>query len=413
MSYLHARREKLGGYLPARHAQSPARCRSPRSIRSAGSSKARRARRIDDDGVRAHALAAAEGPDHRQAHRSDRRRRSAHLRHAVAVPAGRDLFVRRPALRARGPRRAALLQGSEGRPDPRGRHHRSRRDVVVDRRGDTRYSAHGMPMLPFYIFYSMFGFQRVGDFIWAAGRLARARLSPRRDRRPHDAVGRRPAAPGRLEPSRRRHGPELPRLRPVLRLRARGDRAGRRAPHARSAGRRLLLHHGDERELRAAGDARREARGRYLLRGMYRCSARGESGAQLARDVQLLGSGTILREVLAAAEMLEKDFGIAANVWSVTSYTELRRDGMAVERWNTFNATSPQRSSYVEQCLSPTAGPVVAASDYVRAVAGSHPHVGAAPLRRRSAPTASAAATRARRCGASSKSTARRSSSRR
>jgi len=84
--------------------------------------------------------------------------------------------------------------------------------------------------------------------------------------------------------------------------------------------------------------------------------------------VQLMGSGTILREVLAAAEMLEKDFGIAADVWSVTSYPELRRDGMDVERWNTLHPESPQRTSYVEECLSQTAGPVIAATDYVRAV---------------------------------------------
>jgi pyruvate dehydrogenase E1 component len=84
--------------------------------------------------------------------------------------------------------------------------------------------------------------------------------------------------------------------------------------------------------------------------------------------VQLLASGTILREALAAAEMLEQEFGVAANVWSVTSFTELRRDGLDTERWNTLHATSPQRTSYVETCLSATFGPVIAASDYVRAV---------------------------------------------
>ena len=66
--------------------------------------------------------------------------------------------------------------------------------------------------------------------------------------------------------------------------------------------------------------------------------------------------------------MLEHDFGVAADVWSVTSYSELRRDGMDVERWNTLNPTSKQRTSYVEQCLSDTVGPIVAASDYVRAL---------------------------------------------
>jgi pyruvate dehydrogenase E1 component len=97
-----------------------------------------------------------------------------------------------------------------------------------------------------------------------------------------------------------------------------------------------------------------------ILRGMY-CLQRRE-GAQL----QLLGSGTILREVIAAAETLEREHGIAANLWSVTSWTELRWDGMAVER---ANRQGGERSeSWVERCLGPTAGPIVAASDYVRAV---------------------------------------------
>ncbi len=93
---------------------------------------------------------------------------------------------------------------------------------------------------------------------------------------------------------------------------------------------------------------------------MY-CLRRRE-GARL----QLLGSGTILREVIAAAEILEREHGIAANVWSVTSWTELRWDGMVVER---ANRQGGERSeSWVERCLGPTAGPIVAASDYVRAV---------------------------------------------
>jgi pyruvate dehydrogenase E1 component len=86
--------------------------------------------------------------------------------------------------------------------------------------------------------------------------------------------------------------------------------------------------------------------------------------------VQLLGSGPILREVLAAAELLEKDWKIAANVWSVTSFTELRRDGMQAERARRLGirGQSPN-SSWVEQCLGKTQGPVIAASDYVSAVA--------------------------------------------
>jgi len=85
--------------------------------------------------------------------------------------------------------------------------------------------------------------------------------------------------------------------------------------------------------------------------------------------VQLLGSGTILREVIAAAELLEKDFGVAADVWSVTSFNELRREGLDCERWNMLHPEAPRRVSYVEQCLAPSAGPVIAASDYIKAYA--------------------------------------------
>jgi pyruvate dehydrogenase E1 component len=86
--------------------------------------------------------------------------------------------------------------------------------------------------------------------------------------------------------------------------------------------------------------------------------------------VQLLGSGTILREVLAAAEMLEADWGVAADVWSATSFTELRRDGLAAERWNLLHPEAKPRASYVEKMLKERpAGPVVAASDYIKTFA--------------------------------------------
>jgi len=83
--------------------------------------------------------------------------------------------------------------------------------------------------------------------------------------------------------------------------------------------------------------------------------------------VQLLGAGTILREALAAAQILEQEYDIAADVWSVTSFTELRRDGLECEHWNGEHPADP-RASWVEQCLAGARGPVVAASDYVRAV---------------------------------------------
>src|SRR4029077_3162794 len=103
-----------------------------------------------------------------------------------------------------------------------------------------------------------------------------------------------------------------------------------------------------------------------ILKGMYKIrEGKSKKGAP---TVQLLGSGTILREVLAAAEMLEKDWTVAADVWSVTSFTELRRDGMGAERWNRLHPDAQPRGTWIEKCLAKTAGPVVAASDYMRAL---------------------------------------------
>jgi pyruvate dehydrogenase E1 component len=100
-----------------------------------------------------------------------------------------------------------------------------------------------------------------------------------------------------------------------------------------------------------------------ILRGMYLLRPSSGSGPR----VQLLGSGTILNEVLAAAELLESDFGVAADVWSVTSFTELRRDGIEVERWNMLHPLEEPRRAYVSEQLSSREGPVVASTDYLRA----------------------------------------------
>jgi pyruvate dehydrogenase E1 component len=103
-----------------------------------------------------------------------------------------------------------------------------------------------------------------------------------------------------------------------------------------------------------------------ILRGMYRLR---ESKKRKGPRVQLLGSGTILCEVLAAAELLESDFKVAADVWSVTSFTELRRDGIEAERWNMLHPLEDAREAYVSRCLSADRGPVVASTDYIRAFA--------------------------------------------
>jgi pyruvate dehydrogenase E1 component len=103
-----------------------------------------------------------------------------------------------------------------------------------------------------------------------------------------------------------------------------------------------------------------------IVKGMYLLR---ESTRDYSPRVQLLGSGTILREALAAADLLESDFGVLADVWSVTSFTELRRDGLEVERWNMLHPTKRPRRSFVSECLDARRGPVVASTDYIRAYA--------------------------------------------
>jgi len=105
-----------------------------------------------------------------------------------------------------------------------------------------------------------------------------------------------------------------------------------------------------------------------IIKGMYGF-AMGSAKAENAPRIQLLGSGTIFREVIAAADLLRNDWGVESDLWSCPSFTELARDGRAVERHNLLNPTGTRRKSHVEQCLEPTRGPVVAATDYVRAFA--------------------------------------------
>ncbi len=229
----------------------------------------------------------------------------------------------------------------------------------------TAYSAHGTPMLPFYIFYSMFGFQRVGDLIWAAADMrSRGFLL--------GATAGRTTLSG--EGLQHQDGSSHLIASTIPTCRAYDPCFGYELA--------VIVQDGMRRMLDAQEDvfyyvtvmnenyvhpALPESAEQGILRGMYRVRS-----SKLSPDsprVQLLGSGTILREVLAAAEMLEKDWSIAADVWSVTSFTELRRDGMAVERRNRRDTAARPRESYVGQCLAGAAGPVIAASDYVSAVA--------------------------------------------
>jgi len=100
-----------------------------------------------------------------------------------------------------------------------------------------------------------------------------------------------------------------------------------------------------------------------IIRGMYLLEA---DKSKAAHQVQLLGCGTILREVREAAKILREDFNVGADVWSVTSFNELRREGLAVERWNRLNPTKKARTTYVEQCLCKSDVPVIASTDYMK-----------------------------------------------
>src|SRR4051812_17712012 len=222
----------------------------------------------------------------------------------------------------------------------------------------TSYSSHNTPMLPFYIYYSMFGFQRVGDLIWAAAD------SRSRGFLVGGTAGRTTLAGEGLQ---HQDGSSHLIASTIPNCRAYDPCFGYEvAAIVEDGARRMLEGHEDvffylttyNENYDHPGippDASQEG----VLKGMYLLKKNGKA------KVQLLGSGPILREVIAAAELLEKDWNIAANVWSVTSFTELRRDGMQAERTRRMGGNAV---SWVEKCLQGAAGPVIAASDYVSAV---------------------------------------------
>jgi pyruvate dehydrogenase E1 component len=227
----------------------------------------------------------------------------------------------------------------------------------------TSYANHNVSMLPFYIYYSMFGFQRVGDLAWAAGdsrargfllggTAGRTTLNgeglQHEDGHSHIQAG--------LIPNCIAYDPAY---------------AYELAVIIHDGMRRMLTEHEDVfyyltvMNENYAMPAMPEGAEAGILRGMHAVAESAEA------KVQLLGSGTILREVLAGAELLREDFGVESDVWSVTSYTELRRDGMEVERHNRLHPTVEPRRSFVEESLGGRSGPVVAATDYIRALPDS------------------------------------------
>jgi pyruvate dehydrogenase E1 component len=228
----------------------------------------------------------------------------------------------------------------------------------------TSYSTNDVPMIPFYIFYSMFGLQRCGDLMWASGDM-RARgffLGGTAGRTTLNGEGLQHEdghshIMSSVIPNCRSYDPTFSYEVAVI---------------VQDGLRRMVEDQEDvfyyitlmNENYPHPGFAENMREG--ILKGMYRLSeGQGDKGPR----VQLLGSGTILREVMAAAELLAKDWGVTADVWSCPSFNELRRDGMAAARWNLLHPADKPRASYVEQCLAGTKGPVIASTDYMRTFA--------------------------------------------
>jgi pyruvate dehydrogenase E1 component len=231
----------------------------------------------------------------------------------------------------------------------------------------TSYSSSDQPMLPFYIYYSMFGFQRIGDSAWqAADMRARGFLL--------GATAGRTTLNGEGLQHEDGHSHLLAGA--IPNCKAYDPTFGFEVA--------VILQHGMKRMLEDQVDEyyyltlmneaythpdMPEGAAEGILKGMYLLKDAGKPKKGELR-VQLLGSGTILREAIAAAELLDKDFGVSADIWSCPSFTELRRDGYEAERHNRFHpeAKTPQKA-YVTQCLENRQGPVIAATDHVRAFA--------------------------------------------
>ncbi|MEJ2633336.1 MAG: pyruvate dehydrogenase (acetyl-transferring), homodimeric type [Acidihalobacter sp.] len=227
----------------------------------------------------------------------------------------------------------------------------------------TAYANHGVNMVPFFTFYSMFGFQRVGDFIWAAGDMqARGFLMG-------GTAGRTTLAGEGLQHqdgnSQIMAGliPNCVSYDPTF--------AYELAVIVRDGMRRMydeqenvfyyitVMNENYHQPAMPKGVEQDIVKGLYLF----------QQGGRKKKKVQLLGSGTILREVIAAAELLDKDFGVSADIWSATSFNELHRECAEVERWNRLHPEEAPRECHVTRKFSGRSGPFVAATDYVKSFA--------------------------------------------
>jgi pyruvate dehydrogenase E1 component len=226
----------------------------------------------------------------------------------------------------------------------------------------TSYANHGVSMAPFYIFYSMFGFQRVGDFIWAAGDMrARGFLLGA-------TAGRTTLAGEGLQhqdghsqllattvPNCRAYDPTYAYELTVI------IQDGLRRMYVEGEG---VFYYISVMNENYAQPALPAGAASGIVRGGYRLRTGGKGKLRTT----LLGSGTILREVLAAAELLESQFKIPADVYSITSFSELRREALDCERWNLLHPAEPPRIPYVRELLRQQQAPVIAATDYMRTV---------------------------------------------
>ena len=226
----------------------------------------------------------------------------------------------------------------------------------------TSYSNHDTQMVPFYIYYSMFGFQRIGDFIWAGGdqqsrgfliggTAGRTTLAgeglQHQDGHSHVAAS--------TVPNCIAYDPTYAYELAVI------VQDGLRRMIGEQENVFYYITCMNENYPHPAMPAGVED---GILKGMYLLQV----GSQGKIRAQLMGSGTILREVIGAAQLLYKDFGIPADVWSVTSFNQLRRDALEVERWNQLHPAEKPRKCYVETCLAGRPGPYVAATDYMKIV---------------------------------------------
>jgi pyruvate dehydrogenase E1 component len=226
----------------------------------------------------------------------------------------------------------------------------------------TSYSNHNTQMVPFYIYYSMFGFQRIGDFIWAGGDMqSRGFLIG-------GTAGRTTLAGEGLQ---HQDGHSLVNASTVPNCVSYDPTYAYELAIIIQDGLRRMI--GEQEDVFYYITCMNE---NYVhppmpagvedgvLKGMYLFQVGGKGKIR----AQLMGSGTILREVIGAAELLEKDFDIPSDIWSVTSFNELRRDALAVERWNQLHPAEEARQSYVETCLANRPGPYIAATDYMKIV---------------------------------------------